>query len=707
MIWVQQQNLPLSRSTPRINYLEGYFLRLDVTLEHGQRKAQDLANEFGGVVASNLWQCTKRTFRDLYAIHGKNWQAIAKAMKTRDNAQVGAHGRQVYLKSLEVKSSAPKSIYELFFPKGRTGISVCFEAGKCFVRRIVAPVSSYVVEGDNSFTLQPGDEITAIDNAPMSDEDVKQEAMGSFNPSGDGVIELSETQVTVVRHPPSSSAVAEASTSNTNSASRGQVQIDNVFVHTYESMPNKISIGSYTNINKRNAAREAANEVVEKNKGCPRDEISNIITQARKAADEAADATPCSAITAKAVGTKPQRVKSAKQFYNVDEYKNVKTELGLGNSSTKVSRTDVQAELNKRWDESMSHEQKQKYYKMADDDKIRHKKEMDVYKAKQDSENPMSGPVHAGSWMNTMTASPSNLSSAVEREVDGSATNEVEIKRLEMEFGGDDDNDNLFGDDEILDSVEGKESSLKNTPPEEQVKGWSQEATSTAVVGNSLKITAPPADQQPGSRHTEVITNSPTDVFMSTAATNVHEEGAKLPKDVNNPTVVDVEERINNIVTGHQEEMKKHTAHSLEVLKKLKDAKEQILVKGMTSVAKVRLVQYNGDLEKLKNENTSLHAGAERDMLEEKKEKLKSELEKAEKGKIDNAGNQVVLDILQDGIDKKKDDLKEVNIKLDHSAGAEASLKRKYEDIYQQDMKRLKIEEAPVVMNMWSVLSKD
>jgi len=107
-----------------------------------------------------------------------------------------------------------------------------------------------------------------------------------------------------------------------------------------------------------------------------------------------------------------------------------------------------------------------------------------------------------------------------------------------------------------------------------------------------------------------------------------------------------------------------------------------------------------------------MESGVERDMLEQKKEKLESELTEAEKGMIDNAGNQVVLSILQDGIDKKKDELKEVNNKLNPFAGEEASLKRKYEKIYQQDVKRLKIDGEKMkvsdqVASMWNALTMD
>jgi len=462
----------------------------------------------------------------------------------------------------------------------------------------------------------------------------------------------------------------------------------------------------------------------------------------------------------KAEVDKPQRNKSAMQIYSKEKYYLVKGELSLSRDrSTTVSKSEVIVELNLRWN-SLSPGDKMKYYKLASDEKIRYDKEMKIYNAKKSSggirsepaidnisstlqqndnatqriqltsnvadnytsapqqnnnrtvvnlgsggvgnESEMSGPDHAMNWQAALAAG--TAAPPLSSNIDSSA---AKLNLPEEEFGGYNDNDPFenFSDSGedftgLLDSLgESKEMSSEELP----------------AAKSSLKIAAPLADHE--SLYTESA-KSPTDVndphgSVPTATSN-HEEGSKSSEDVSNLIGSSAEERINNIVTGHEEEMEDYTTRSIQVLKKLNDEKEQILVKSITAIAMVRVSQHNSELEKMKDENTSLpmEPGAERDVLEQKKEELESELAEAEKGMTDNANNKVVLSILQNGIDKKEDELTEVNNKLNPFAGKEATLKRKFEGVYQEDLKRLKIDgeknKAPVrVASMWNALTMD
>ena len=351
------------------------------------------------------------------------------------------------------------------------------------------------------------------------------------------------------------------------------------------------------------------------------------------------------------------------------------------------------------------------------------------------NESDMSGPDNVISWKETLVAGTdapplsSNLESSVEEE-----------------FGGNNDNDPFENFSDSGDGANGqvtlfeKEGEEDLTGLQHLLGGYgtddsSDEEHPTAV--SSLKIAAPQADQQIRSRHIDIV-NSPTDVndtydFMSTGATS--EEGIKSPTKnnvsfssgsvstamevtkssevISNPTEGDeAERRINKIITVHKEKMGKFTTYSVQVLKKLNDQKESIYAADLSELAKVRHSQYTNELQKWREENPSLpmESGEERDQLLQQKNELNSELKGAQQGMADNANNPVVLGMIQNGMKKIEDELEEVNDKLDPLAGKKTSLKRKFEDIYQQDMKKLKIDgnenKAPVqVKNMWSALS--
>jgi len=454
---------------------------------------------------------------------------------------------------------------------------------------------------------------------------------------------------------------------------------------------------------------------------------------------------------------KPKK-RNAHNFFMKEQYSIIKNELSNKDGSTEAvdkcgPRSAVTLLVNEKW-KALPPEEKAKYEKKASDDKIRYKKEMEIYNAKLlNAAKSKSDAATLPSQQNNNRTVVNNNSQPLQRIIQPPQQTNTNDEQLEesfnlrhnqqvadaaaanaaaepsnheaLDFGGHDDNSNIFDvgdvpldDGEVVAGIQ------------DLLQGYgSDEDSVEPTAKKTLKIDTQ-LEEQVLESHQEGGAKSPTDVNKpqdsvpnatgnpkentktSTAANNTTNTTNNIHSNINTSLDED-EKRIAEISVSYNEKTESFKARMAQILKNLSNEQDQMKEEHIAQVAKVRVERYNHEVSSLEPALPQASMGT---LLEEKR-KLESGLEKAraaeKREESKKESDEYTLGLIKDDIESKEKDLTRVNAELDPLAGKKTSLKRKFEGMYHQDLVKIfKIDgvnkKAPAqVSNMWDVRSKD